>query len=158
MSLGVHFALSTEDEARLLAAAGDDDAVIDLVEGIEEGGTSPLHCDTDKAWTPCTGASPTESSSTPEAATARGRPRWPALVEEVEYIASYVSAERCATWRRRCPSSRSTGCAGGTTPSATPTTPGRSTRTTSSTRSSEDVREFRHGGGGGRAVIFTVDA
>ena len=45
MSLGVHFALGTEDEARLLAAAGDDDAVLDVVEDIEMGSRDSTSCD-----------------------------------------------------------------------------------------------------------------
>jgi len=48
-SLGVHFALDAEVERRLLGAVGDDDAIMELIEEIEEGQATP-HCDTDKAW------------------------------------------------------------------------------------------------------------
>ncbi len=49
MSLGVHFALGPGEEARLLAAVGDDVAVLGVVEQFEEE-MFPDHCDTDKAW------------------------------------------------------------------------------------------------------------
>jgi hypothetical protein len=49
MSLGVHFALSAADEARLLAAKTDDD-VVTIVEEIEERAHTEPHCDTDTAW------------------------------------------------------------------------------------------------------------
>jgi hypothetical protein len=94
VSLGVHFALSTEDEARLLAAAGDDDAVIELVEGIEDGGSSPLHCDTDKAWDALhrcltDGKLEYTNGTFPlRAAVLGGRQ----LVGDADYTVSYVSA------------------------------------------------------------------
>ena len=50
MSLGVHFALTTVDEQRLLAAAGDDDAVLQIVGEIEEADDEDWACQHDKAW------------------------------------------------------------------------------------------------------------
>jgi hypothetical protein len=47
-SRGVHFAIDDADAERLLAADGDD-AVMAIVEEIEESGERP-HADTDKAW------------------------------------------------------------------------------------------------------------
>ena len=94
MSLGVHFALSTQDEARLLAAAGDDDAVIGIVEQIEEGSFPGPHCDSDKAWDALhrcltDGKLEYANGSYPlRAAVLGGRQ----LVEDAEYTVSYVSA------------------------------------------------------------------
>ncbi len=48
-SLGVHFALTAEQEDALLDA-GDPDEVLDLVERIEEGAAEADLMDTDKAW------------------------------------------------------------------------------------------------------------
>jgi hypothetical protein len=49
--LGVHFALTAQQEQSLLAAAGDDSAVGDLLEEIEESwADTQLKVDTDKAW------------------------------------------------------------------------------------------------------------
>ncbi len=50
MTLGVHFALTAADEARLLAAAGDDDTVLAIIDEIEERAIEGMSCDTDKAW------------------------------------------------------------------------------------------------------------
>ena len=48
---GVHFALTPPQEARLLAAAGDDRAVLDLIqEEIESEWDAGWLCETDKAW------------------------------------------------------------------------------------------------------------
>ena len=48
---GVHFALTDGDEQRLLSAAGDDDALLDLIqEEIEERGDKEWLQETDKAW------------------------------------------------------------------------------------------------------------
>lgn len=94
MSLGVHFALSTQDEVRLLAAAGDDDAVIGIVEQIEEGSFPGPHCDSDKAWDALhrcltDGKLEYANGSYPlRAAILGGRQ----LVEDAEYTVSYVSA------------------------------------------------------------------
>ena len=94
MSLGVHFALSTQDEARLLAAAGDDDAVIGIVEQIEEGSFPGPHCDSDKAWDALhrcltDGKLEYANGTYPlRAAVLGGRQ----LVEDAEYTVSYVSA------------------------------------------------------------------
>ena len=96
MSLGVHFALSTQDEARLLAAAGDDDAVIGIVEQIEEGSFPGPHCDSDKAWDALhrcltDGKLEYAGGSYPlRAAILGGRQ----LVEDAEYTVSYVSADQ----------------------------------------------------------------
>ncbi|HEU4408919.1 MAG TPA: YfbM family protein [Polyangiaceae bacterium] len=51
-SRGVHFALSAEQAAPLLAAAaeGDDDAVMAAVEAIEEAWQEPFVAESDKAW------------------------------------------------------------------------------------------------------------
>ncbi|WP_433061818.1 YfbM family protein [Dactylosporangium sp. CS-033363] len=50
--LGVHFAITPEQERALLAAddAGDADAVAGLLEDIEESWDDDLKVDTDKAW------------------------------------------------------------------------------------------------------------
>ena len=49
--LGVHFALTKEDEQQLLAAAGDDQAILNLVqEEIEERWDEEWLLETDKAW------------------------------------------------------------------------------------------------------------
>jgi hypothetical protein len=47
---GVHFALSPEQEASLLAAVGDDDRVMEIVEGIEEEWSTGFLVESDKAW------------------------------------------------------------------------------------------------------------
>jgi hypothetical protein len=48
-SRGVHFSIDDADAERLLDADGDDDAVMEIIEEIEESGDRP-HADTDKAW------------------------------------------------------------------------------------------------------------
>lgn len=51
--LGVHFAITDETVARFLGADGDDDAVMELLEALEEGemsGDPRFFQDTDKAW------------------------------------------------------------------------------------------------------------
>lgn len=49
--LGVHFAITAEQAKALLAADGDDDAVGEVISGIEEDWAEPdLKVDTDKAW------------------------------------------------------------------------------------------------------------
>jgi hypothetical protein len=49
--LGVHFAITAEQERALLAADGDEDAVGDVVEDLEESWDDDrLTADTDKAW------------------------------------------------------------------------------------------------------------
>jgi hypothetical protein len=47
---GVHFALSPEQEARLLAAVGDDERVAEIVEGIEDEWVADHVVESDKAW------------------------------------------------------------------------------------------------------------
>lgn len=48
---GVHFALTADEEQRLLAAVGDDDAVVELIqEEIEERWDADWLQETDKAW------------------------------------------------------------------------------------------------------------
>ncbi len=49
---GVHFALSPEQEARLLPAVGDDASVLDLLEEIEETWDEQHLVESDKAWDP----------------------------------------------------------------------------------------------------------
>jgi hypothetical protein len=94
VSLGVHFALSTQDEARLLAAVGDDDAVLEIVEEIEENSYTALHCDSDKAWDALhrcltDGKLEYANGTYPlRAAVLGGRQ----LIEDAEYTVSYVSA------------------------------------------------------------------
>jgi hypothetical protein len=91
VSLGVHFALSTEDETRLLSAAGDDDAVVEIVEEIE----SDLQCDTD-AWEALhrcltDGRLEYANGNYPlRAAVLGGRQ----LVEDAEFTVSYVAADQ----------------------------------------------------------------
>jgi hypothetical protein len=48
--LGVHFALSLDQERRLLAASRDEDAVKEISDEIEEAWDEPHLVDTDKAW------------------------------------------------------------------------------------------------------------
>jgi hypothetical protein len=49
--LGVHFAITSEQERSLLAADGDSDSVAELLEEIEESwDDDALKVDTDKAW------------------------------------------------------------------------------------------------------------
>ena len=48
---GVHFALTLDQERKLLASAGDDSAVVELVhEEIEDAWDRDWLCETDKAW------------------------------------------------------------------------------------------------------------
>jgi hypothetical protein len=47
---GVHFALTKEQESELLDAVGDDDAVLESVEQIEEVWEKPFYYETDAAW------------------------------------------------------------------------------------------------------------
>jgi hypothetical protein len=51
MQLGMHFALSDEQAARLLAARGDNDALQAIIDELEEGGARARRS-TDKAWEP----------------------------------------------------------------------------------------------------------
>ena len=96
MSLGVHFALSPEDEQRLLAAAGDD-AVIEVVEEIEERGLDEDRtCQTDKAWDALhrcltDGSLLYESGPFPLSAAILGGRQ---LIDEADYTVSYVPADR----------------------------------------------------------------
>jgi len=96
LSLGVHFALGTEDEARLLAAAGDDDAVLDVVEDIEMGSRDSTSCDMDKAWDAihrCLTDGRLEylNGTYPlRAAVLGGRQ----LIEDEDYTVSYVNADQ----------------------------------------------------------------
>ena len=96
MSLGVHFALSTKDEARLLAAAGNDDDVLEIVEEIEENSYTTPHCDSDKAWDALhrcltDGKLEFANGTYPlRAAVLGGRQ----LIDDADYTVSYVSAEQ----------------------------------------------------------------
>ena len=47
---GVHFALTKEQESRLLSVPGDDDAVLESVEQIEAAWDKPFLYETDAAW------------------------------------------------------------------------------------------------------------
>ena len=47
---GIHFALTSDDACRLLAVAGDDDAVISFLQEIEGRWDEDWLCETDKAW------------------------------------------------------------------------------------------------------------
>jgi len=49
MSLGIHFALDTEQEKALLAAKSDR-KLMELLEALEENGDERWQCQTDKAW------------------------------------------------------------------------------------------------------------
>lgn len=97
MSLGVHFALSGTDEARLLAAESDED-VIAVVEEIEETSELVEHCDTDKAWEAIhraftDGRLEYENGTFPLNLVILGGRQ---LIDELEYTVSYVSAEQVA--------------------------------------------------------------
>jgi hypothetical protein len=163
VSLGVHFALSTKDEARLLAAVGDDDAVIGIVDEIEEGSHTELHCDIDKSWDALhrcltDGRLEYANGSYPlRAAVLGGRQ----LIEEAEYTVSYVSADQVRDvaealsviqedWlRRRYETLRDTDYVG----------PVDEDDFEYTWDGLEDVREFfAEAAEAGRAVIFTVDA
>jgi len=163
VSLGVHFALSTQDEARLLAAAGDDDAVIGIVEQIEEGSFPGPHCDSDKAWDALhrcltDGKLEYANGSYPlRAAILGGRQ----LVEDAEYTVSYVSADQVRDvaealsvieedWlRRRYDTLGDTDYAG----------PMDEDDFEYTWDALEDIREFfAVAAEAGQAVIFTVDA
>jgi hypothetical protein len=160
VSLGVHFALTTEDEARLLAAAGDDDAVIELVEAIDDSG---LTCDTDKAWDALhrcltDGKLEYTNGRLPlRAAILGGRQ----LVAEADYTVSYVSATEANAvaeslgviqedWlRQRYATLADTDYAG----------PHNEDDFDFTWEAFEDVREFfAEAASIGCAVIFTVDA
>ncbi|QIK71293.1 DUF1877 family protein [Propioniciclava coleopterorum] len=53
MNLGLHFRLSDDQAAAVLAAAGDDDALMDAIALLEEdAGVYDRGCETDKAWDP----------------------------------------------------------------------------------------------------------
>jgi hypothetical protein len=163
VTLGVHFALSTSDEARLLAAAGSDDAVLEIVEEIEENSYDKLHCDTDKSWDAmhrCLTDGKLEygNGSYPlRAAVLGGRQ----LVEEAEYTVSYVSADQVREvaealsvieepwFRQRYETLRETDYVG----------PVDDDDFEYTWENLEDVREFfAEAAEAGRAVIFTVDA
>jgi Domain of unknown function (DUF1877) len=163
VSLGVHFALSTQDEARLLAAAGDDDAVIGIVEQIEEGSVPGPHCDSDKAWDALhrcltDGKLEYANGTYPlRAAVLGGRQ----LVEDAEYTVSYVSADQVRDvaealsvieedWlRRRYDTLGDTDYAG----------PMDEDDFEYTWDALEDIREFfAVAAEAGQAVIFTVDA
>jgi len=163
VSLGVHFALSTQDEARLLAAAGDDDAVIGIVEQIEEGSAPGPHCDSDKAWDALhrcltDGKLEYANGTYPlRAAVLGGRQ----LVEDAEYTVSYVSADQVRDvaealsvieedWlRRRYDTLGDTDYAG----------PMDEDDFEYTWDALEDIREFfAVAAEAGQAVIFTVDA
>ena len=47
---GVHFALTTDQEARILAAVGVDEAVLEIVGEVEEGWDLKNLMESDKAW------------------------------------------------------------------------------------------------------------
>jgi hypothetical protein len=163
VSLGVHFALSTQDEARLLAAVGDDDAVIGIVEEIEESSYPEPHCDSDNAWDAlhrCLTDGKLEygGGTYPlRAAVLGGRQ----LVEEAEYTVSYVSAEQVRDvaealsvieedWLRRRYATL------GDTDYTGPVDEDDFEYTWDAL---EDIREFfAVAAEAGRAVIFTVDA
>jgi len=163
VSLGVHFALSTQDEARLLAAAGDDDAVIGIVEQLEEGSFPGPHCDSDKAWDALhrcltDGKLEYTGGSYPlRAAILGGRQ----LIEDAEYTVSYVSADQVRDvaealsvieedWlRRRYDTLGDTDYAG----------PMDEDEFEYTWDALEDIREFfAVAAEAGQAVIFTVDA
>ena len=50
MSLGVHFALTAPQLKKLLAARGDDDAVLEVAAELEESWNSGWLAESDKAW------------------------------------------------------------------------------------------------------------
>ena len=92
MSLGIHFALDSDTEARVLAAAGDDTALLRLVRELEESGTSRLTCHHERAWDPLhrclTGGGPDDPLS---AAVLGGRQL---MIDARDYTVSYVDAAR----------------------------------------------------------------
>jgi hypothetical protein len=96
VSLGVHFALTPEQEKQLLAAVGDDE-VIAVVEAIEEGDGHlelPDACQTDKAWEAihrclADGQLTYDGGEFPLRAVILGGRQ---LVEEADYTVAYVPA------------------------------------------------------------------
>jgi hypothetical protein len=52
MALGIHFALDPATEKQMLAAVGDDKAVLALVEHIEETWSDRLTCHHEQTWDP----------------------------------------------------------------------------------------------------------
>lgn len=164
MSLGVHFALDPATEARLLGVAGDDDAVLALVEEIEENWDDAMTCQHDKAWDALhrcltDGSLEYANGSYPlRAAVLGGRQL---LVGERDYTIAYVSAEQVRDvaealdvieedWlRRRYDTLADTSYYG-------PVDEDDFDYTWSDL---QDTREFfANAAAAGRAVIFTVDA
>jgi hypothetical protein len=86
-SRGVHFALTARQERQLLGAVGDDDAVMDLIEEIEEDWDDQYVLETDKAWAEidrCLGEEPPLGL-----AVLGGRQ----VYDGDDYLAHYVSAD-----------------------------------------------------------------
>src|SRR5688572_24543107 len=94
---GVHFALDTSDARRVLDAAGDDEALAEIFEDIEERDDEDWLVETDKAWDAihrCL-TDGTLTGETPRALAlciAGGRQ----LYEGEDYFAAYVSPEEVA--------------------------------------------------------------
>lgn len=95
MSLGVHFALTEADQARLLSAKTDED-VLAIVEELEEATTPADQCHTDKAWDPIhraltDGRLEYANGTFPLNAAILGGHQ---LIDELDYTVSYVAADQ----------------------------------------------------------------
>ena len=93
---GVHFALSDEDPKRVLAAAGDDDALIDLIqEHIEARWDKEWLAESDKAWDAMhrclTDGRLSFEATTPRGMCVLGGRQ---LYEGDDYIVSFVTSEQ----------------------------------------------------------------
>lgn len=163
MSLGVHFALTVEEEAGLLAAVGDDTAVMDLVEQIEERCDTAHLCESDKAWDAIhrcltDGRLEYANGTYPLNVTVLGGRQ---LIEGEDYTVSYATAGQVRDiaaelavieepWlRRRYDALAGTDYAG----------PHDEDDFDDTWSGLQDLQEFfASAAGAGRAVIFTVDA
>ncbi|MGC3965438.1 MAG: DUF1877 family protein [Rhodocyclaceae bacterium] len=93
---GIHFALDADQEARLLGAEGDDDALLDVIADIEEAWDKNWLAESDTAWDAihrcfCNGELLYEGGEYPLNHLICGGRQLVAW-EETEYTVSYVSA------------------------------------------------------------------
>lgn len=95
---GVHFALTADQASRLLAAVGDDDAVLDIIEEIEDAWDEDFLAESDTAWDAihrcfCNGKLLYEGGDYPLNHFICGG-RQLVSFEETEYTISYVSPDQ----------------------------------------------------------------